>query len=164
MKVLRWVNDHLEEILMMIMLWAIVIVMFMQVIMRYVFKNSLPFAEELSRYCFIWMTFLGISFAVKGKSHIRIDIIETIVPALKKPLEVMGDIIFLAFCFYMLSPACKVVAMLMETNQTSPAMEAPMWIVYLSLLVGFILTIIRLIQKYVCMLLDHMKAKRGLEL
>ena len=75
----------------------------------------------------------------------------------------VGDIVFLAFCVYMLSPACSVVSMLIETNQTSPAMEAPMWIVYLALLVGLVLTIIRLIQKYVCMLLDHKKEKRGLE-
>jgi len=162
MKFLKWLDDHFEEILMMLALWGIVGVMFAQVIMRYVFKNSLSFAEELSRYFFIWMAFLGISYAVKGNSHIRIDILETIFPVLKKPLEIIGDVVLLAFCVYMLQPSYNIITKLISTNQTSPAMEAPMWIVYLSLLVGFCLTIFRIVQKYILKVMSK-KSKGGEE-
>jgi len=161
MRVLRWFDKHFEESLMMISLWAIVIIMGAQVIMRYLFSNSISWSEELSRYFFIWFTFLGISFAVKNNSHIRIDIIETTFPKMKKPLETFGDLIFLAFCIYMIKPAASTLAAMYQKAQTSPAMEIPMWFVYSSLLVGFSLTIFRLVQKYVIKL---MRSKEGAEI
>jgi len=100
MRVLRWFDKHFEESLMMISLWAIVVIMGAQVIMRYIFSSSISWSEELSRYFFIWFTFLGISFAVKNNSHIRIDIIETTFPKMKKPLELFWRFgIFRPFVF-----------------------------------------------------------------
>lgn len=159
MKVLRWLDEHFEEFLMACSLWAIVVIMGAQVIMRYLFKNSLPWSEELSRYFFIWFTFLGISFAVRNHSHIRIDIFETFFPVLKKPLEYIGDLFFLGFCLYMLRPSMSTLVNMIAKGQTSPAMEAPMWIVYLSLIVGFCLTIFRLIEKYVRKIVDRRRGE-----
>jgi len=41
MRVLRWFDKHFEESLMMISLWAIVVIMGAQVIMRYIFSSSI---------------------------------------------------------------------------------------------------------------------------
>ncbi len=148
MKGLKWLNNNLEETLMGISLWAIVLIMGLQVIMRYVFKQSISWSEEMSRYFFIWFTFLGISYAVHNNSHIRLDIIEQFVPALKKPLEYIGDLFFLLFCAYMIKPGITVIYFLKNSNQLSPAMQFPMLFVYAALWIGLLLTIVRLIQKY----------------
>jgi TRAP-type C4-dicarboxylate transport system permease small subunit len=116
--------------------------------MRYVFKNSLSWPEEFSRYLFIYFTFLGISYAVHTDTHIRMDILETIIPRLKKPLEYIGDAFLLGFCVYLLKPGLEVLKFLIRTGQTSPAMELPMFWVYLALFIGLCLTIFRVIQKY----------------
>lgn len=149
MKFIKWLNDNLEETLMGISLWFIVLIMGLQVVMRYIFKQSISWSEESSRYFFIWFTFLGISYAVHNNSHIRLDIIETLIPKLKKPLEITGDVFFLAFCVYMIKPGMKVISFLMGSNQLSPALQFPMYFVYASLLIGLFLTTFRLIQKYV---------------
>lgn len=149
MKVLKWLDDNLEETLMGISLWAIVIIMGLQVIMRYIFKQSIPWSEEMSRYFFIWLTFVGISYAVHNNSHIRLDIVETLFPKLRKPLEYIGDIVFFIFCIYMLKPGLSVITFLKTSNQLSPALQTPMYLVYISLLVGLFLTIFRLLQKYI---------------
>ena len=155
MKPLRWLDDHFEELLMAVALWAIVVVMGAQVVMRYIFRNSISWSEELSRYFFIWFTFLGISFAVRNHSHIRIDIFETFFPVLKKPLEYIGDAMFLIFCVYMIRPSLSTLSGMIAKGQTSPAMEMPMWIIYCSLVAGFLLTIFRLVQKYVLKLVHR---------
>ena len=149
MKFIRRLLSRFEEILMMTSLSAIVIVMFIQVVMRYLFKNSLSWSEEISRYFFIWMTFLGMSYGLQTKSHLRIDFFENFFPILRKPFEYIGDIFFVGFSIYMLSPSVGVLQMLWKTYQTSPAMEIPMFFVYLSLLVGFILILIRVAEKYI---------------
>jgi len=133
---------------MMIALSLIVIIMFLQVIMRYVFKASLAWSDEFSRYCFVWLTFMGMSYAIKNRCHIRIDILEAFIPVLKKPFEYIGDLFFLAFAIYMLKPALTTLNLLWNTRQTSPAMEFPMFYVYMSLFLGFILILIRLVEKY----------------
>ncbi|MDO5022086.1 MAG: TRAP transporter small permease [Eubacteriales bacterium] len=148
MKFWKWLDTKFEETLMAVGMWAIVIVMGIQVIMRYVFASSLAWSEEISRYIFIWFTFFGISYAIRNNSHIRIDILQTTFPKLEKPMEIIGDIFFFAFCVYMIGPSITTLKGLWKTWQTSPAMEIPMFFVYISLLFGFILSILRLLQKY----------------
>ena len=149
MKLLRWLGGHFEELLMMIALSSITVIMFMQVVMRYVFRSSLAWSEELSRYFFIWMTFLGISYAIKKRTHLRIDLLETFIPALKKPLEYLTDVVFVAFSIFMLPPAATTLRALWQSGQTSPAMEIPMFVVYLSLVLAYILILIRVAEKYI---------------
>lgn len=56
-----------------ILLLAIVAITFLQVLLRYVFGNPLSWGEELSRYIFVWITFLGAAVAFARDTHIRVD-------------------------------------------------------------------------------------------
>lgn len=51
----------------------IVITMFAQVVFRYLLNNSLPWSEELIRFLFVWLTFLGGAIAIRDKSHIAVE-------------------------------------------------------------------------------------------
>lgn len=151
MKVIKWLDDNLEEKLMSLFLWAIVVIMGIQVVMRYVFKSSLSWSEEVSRYLFVWMVFTGISYGVKTGSHMRIDMLEHFFPKLKKGLGFLADACFLAFAVFMIKPGIKVINAIKLSGQTSPAAGIPMHYVYTGLLIGFSLVVIRTIQKYVLM-------------
>jgi len=159
MKVLKWLDENFEEKLMSSALWAIVIIMGIQVIMRYVFKSSLVWSEEVSRYLFIWMVFTGISYGIKNGSHMRIDMLEHFFPKLRNGLGILADLSFLTFSAYMIKPGISVVESLIETGQTSPAGEIPMYIVYAGLLVGFSLVLFRIIQKYIMKFLQKKSPK-----
>lgn len=159
MKVLKWLDENFEEKLMSSALWAIVIIMGIQVIMRYVFKSSLVWSEEVSRYLFIWMVFTGISYGIKNGSHMRIDMLEHFFPKLRNGLGILADLSFLTFSAYMIKPGISVVESLVKTGQTSPAGEIPMYIVYAGLLVGFSLVLFRIIQKYIIKFLQRKSPK-----
>jgi len=145
--VLKWIDEKFEERIMSTSLWGIVIIMGLQIIMRYIFKASIKWSEEVSRYLFIWMVFIGISYGVKKGAHMRIDMLEALYPVLKKPFALFADICFLLFVVFMVKPGISGIHALIKTGQTSPAGEIPMYFVYVSLLVGFILTILRLVQR-----------------
>lgn len=51
---------------------AITVVMSIQVIMRYLVGQALPWPEELSRYCYIWITFLSIGLTIRTGSYFRV--------------------------------------------------------------------------------------------
>ena len=52
-KILKFLNDYLEETICIILMSIMTIIIFIQVIMRYVMHNSLSWSEELARYCFV---------------------------------------------------------------------------------------------------------------
>ena len=52
---------------------AMVVIIFLQVVFRYALVLPLAWSEELARYLFVWMTFLGASIAFYNSSHIRVS-------------------------------------------------------------------------------------------
>ena len=48
-------------------------VMFVQVVLRYILNSPFTWAEEVSRYCFIWVVYLGAAIASKRAAHIEVD-------------------------------------------------------------------------------------------
>ena len=57
------------EVVLCVVLVAIVVVTFSQVLFRYVFRTSLDWSEELARFLFLWLAALSSAYAFKTKSH-----------------------------------------------------------------------------------------------
>lgn len=64
--------DKLEESILVFMFFLMVIVIFGQVIARYVFNDSLSWSEEFGKFLFVWLSWLGISIGAKRNEHIKI--------------------------------------------------------------------------------------------
>lgn len=73
-KVLNVLNKA-EEVTIVGMFIIMVAAIFIQVIMRYVFQNSLVWTEELGKFLFIWISWLGISIGEKRGEHIKITLV-----------------------------------------------------------------------------------------
>lgn len=69
---------HIEEGLACTALVIMTVVAFINVVTRYAFNSPLMWADELNRYLFIWMTYLGAVVATKHKAHIRLEIADQI--------------------------------------------------------------------------------------
>lgn len=63
------VSDNILFILMAL----IVIIMFAQVLFRYVFNQSLSWSEELAKFVFVWLTFLGAAICIKERIHVGVE-------------------------------------------------------------------------------------------
>jgi len=70
---------------------ATIVVITAQVLWRYAFRNALPWTEELARYLFMWITFLGAALAVRDGMHIRVTLLLERLPARwRRYVEVAG--------------------------------------------------------------------------
>lgn len=77
---LRFVLKRFEEIAAGTFLVLMSVATFGNVVLRYAFNSPIQWAEEFSRYAFIWVVFLGAAACSKRKTHIAIDAITTMLP------------------------------------------------------------------------------------
>jgi len=144
MKVLKWIEENLEEFLMCILLVAMACIMIVQIICRFVFSNSLGWSEELTRYLFVWSTFLSISYCIRKNLSIRIDLIVEALPGgLKKAFYIAVDLVVLVTYAYLVQPSFKYLNNTITNGQVSTAMQIPMAVIYAAPCVGFVLAVIR---------------------
>lgn len=64
---------RLLEFLVVACLGAMVVMVFGNVVMRYAFNSGITISEEMSRYCFIWLTYLGAMVAMRERGHLGVD-------------------------------------------------------------------------------------------
>jgi TRAP-type transport system small permease protein len=63
----------LLELMVVLCLLAMVIMVFGNVVMRYAFNSGIQISEEMSRYAFIWLTYLGAMVAMRDGGHLGVD-------------------------------------------------------------------------------------------
>ncbi|MGB9781995.1 MAG: TRAP transporter small permease [Moorellaceae bacterium] len=127
-----------------ILMLLMVVVIFVQVIARYVLHNSLSWSEEIGRYLFIWITFLGAVIGVKERLHVGVDVVVNSLPAgVRKILVLVGNLLMIAFVGYMLQGSFKLIEL--GKHQASPATSIPMLYPYLILPLGSILMLVYLL-------------------
>ncbi|MGI6225933.1 MAG: TRAP transporter small permease [Peptococcales bacterium] len=139
--------DKFEDYSVTFLYLIMIVVIFLQVIFRFVIKASLPWSEELARYIMAWAVFIGSSIAAKEGAHLGID---SLVTRLPKKMKRYTELIVLAlsalFSIILIYLAILVIQFLMKTGQKTPAMMIPMWIAYFSVFFGAILMSIRYCQ------------------
>ncbi len=67
--------EKIQKVILTVSVPAMVLIMFYQVVMRYVFHNSPAWSEELVRYLFIFNVMMAAAIAVRRNSHLQIDIL-----------------------------------------------------------------------------------------
>ncbi len=150
MKVLKWLDEYLEEVLMTLLLIGIVLVMTAQVISRYVFNSSLSWTDELSRYFLVWSGFLSVSYCVKKRISIKIDQFQNMVPERGVPwIKMLRHTIVFVFCLLMIPYALTYVQQAIASKATSAALNIPMTYVQSAPLVGFVLLAVRVLQAWI---------------
>lgn len=150
MKVLKWLDEYLEEVLVTLLLIAIVVIMTAQVVARYVFNSPLSWSEELAKYCLVWSCFLSVSYCVKKRISIKIDQFQNMLPEKAIPwVKMLRHTIVFLFCLAMLPFCVTYVQQAVSSGAASPAMGIPMYFIQSAPMVGFGLLAIRVAQAWI---------------
>ena len=126
------------------------VLLFVNVVMRYVFRIPLNWVEETSLYLMVWIVFVGGSIAIRTRGHMAIDLLPlALSPPNRRLLALvvaLASLVFFAvFFWYSLEHTLRVLSI----NQLTPVMQAPMWLTYLAMPVGSLLMALRTIQSIV---------------
>ena len=101
-KNLRWFTTHFEEVLCATLFAVMGIIMFVNVISRYLLKYSLAFTEELVVSFFVWLTLLGAGVAFREGSHLGFSFVTDRLPAEARRILVWVGAFLGAFLFAVL--------------------------------------------------------------
>lgn len=67
-------------LLVVVCMVAMVIMVFGNVVLRYGFNSGITVSEEMSRYCFIWLTYIGAMIAMRERGHLGVDTMVKLLP------------------------------------------------------------------------------------
>ena len=141
-------DDHFEEALIVLLMAAMTVLIVVQIFMRYVMQDSLTWSEELARYLFVWVSYIGVSYAVKRSAHIRVEAATMFLPErVKRYVILLSHLAFLVFAVMVVKEGYTLSMKIFKFGQTSPALGIPMGYIYLAPTVGFLLIFFRLIAK-----------------
>lgn len=127
--------QHIFTAIIVVLFGGFVLITFAQVIFRYVIGYSLYWSEELSRYLFVWVSFLGSVVALERGAHIGMDFIVSKLPrGPRYVIEVFSDVAMAGFLVFLTVQGLKMA--MRNMIQKSPALQISMGIVSLAIPVG----------------------------
>ncbi len=139
--------DRAEEILISIFLGISTILVFVQVVARYVFNSGFTWAPELVEYMFLWTVMIGASYGVKQGVHLGVDIlVAKFRPTVRRWMILASIAISLCFTGGMFYLSIFYVQSAYRMELVTVDLEIPQWIPYLALPFGFGLITLRFLQ------------------
>jgi TRAP-type C4-dicarboxylate transport system permease small subunit len=125
------------EYLSMAIVTIMSILVVAQVILRYVFNDPLTWSEELARFCFIYLAFVGIGAAYGRRRHMFVDaLLIELPPRFKRIVEVSVAGLATAFLVAVIGITIRTILDLYRMEVDTPALELPMAYIYLVIPLG----------------------------
>lgn len=132
--------DRIEEYIIALFMTIMVSVLAVQVFTRYVLSFSFPWAEQLTRILFVWITQAGVSLAAKHGMHLRVGAITAFVPEKAgKIINTIADVFTIGFSLYIAGLIWNIIKLQRSYGQVFPSMTwLPVWTMYLAGFLGMI--------------------------
>jgi len=149
--------DRLEEVLIATLIALATLLIFIAVVHRYLSgipllfplmsKIHLSWAQELCIYMFVWMAKFGAAYGVRTGIHVGVDVlVNQLAPPYRKAVTLFGLLCGALFTAVVGTMGAKFVIELFDTEQVSPDLELPRWIVFLCVPLGSYLMCFRFLQ------------------
>lgn len=139
--------DRVEEVIISILLGATTLLVFSQVVARYIFNSGISWATELVEHMFLWIVMIGASYGFKHGVHLGVDILmKKLPPAGRKGMSLFAIAVSLLFSIGMLYLSIFYVHDSYSMELMTVDLEIPQWIPHLALPFGFGMISVRLLQ------------------
>lgn len=146
-KLLRFYNNF-EEVFLVACIATMVILIFVQVCMRYILNSSLVWSEELARILFIWASWIGISLGQKKGEHIKITMVtDRLHGKVKTAVLLLGNICTLLILIVLCVEGVGVVEHILLLGSSTPALGIPKFLVYSAVPLSCLLMTIRVVKE-----------------
>lgn len=120
---------HTLGVAIFICITVMFVLVFSNVILRYVFNSGITWSSELSRYLFVWLVFLGAIAALKDNMHLSMDIVTDLLPPkVKKVFFVVSNLVVLYVLWLFFKGSWSMTFLTM--SRLSPATKIPLGLIY----------------------------------
>jgi len=143
---MEWMSEklkHFEEKSLLILVIITLAVIFINVVLRYGFDRTLTWGEELSRFLFVSIVYIGASAGVRKKGHIIVDLLAVLFPKTSGILALTSSAFGAVFSVLLLISSFKYARFLKSVEQTSTGLAIPMWIPYIGVILGCLMMCFR---------------------
>ena len=153
---IRAIDRNGERYLLLVFYTLVVVVIGVEVIRRFVLSFSSIWGEEIARFAFIYLTWIGASAGVKNRSHIRIDVIYSWVPERHHVwLYILADVATMAFAVVALYYALIPIITSITFDSVTDGLRINRSFFLVAVPLGFTMTLVRLVQNIRRDLSDH---------
>jgi TRAP-type C4-dicarboxylate transport system permease small subunit len=135
-----------EEISILILMIVILTLVFADVVLRYGLNKSLTWSEEVSRFLFVAVTYVGASAGVRTKGHIIVDLVIEIFPKTTMSIAIISNALAALFCLALFIASLRAAYFLKSIGQTSAGLSMPMWIPYMGVILGSCMICFRFVE------------------
>jgi len=146
MKLFIKITEVINQICKFVITYLLIIVatvLFWQVVARFVFDTGTSWTDETARFATIWLVLLGVTVALRENNLMKVDVIDTFFPKVKKVLYYLELLVILLYSVFLLYVGWGTVDLV--SAQRSPNMGISMSIVYAAVPVMSIVMILHLI-------------------
>lgn len=147
---LKLLDKNAERWALLVFYTLLVATMAVEVVRREVFSYSSIWGEEIVRYSFIYLAWVGASAAVRDRGHIRIDVLFNYVsPRIKSLLYIFGDLVMLTIAILAFYWSFETVAVSWKFGSVSHGLRVSMVWFLMAVPLGFALMMLRLVQSLI---------------
>jgi len=148
MNILEKINlaiEKAETALLVVVLSVMVILAFLQVVLRNIFAEGILWGDILLRHLVLWVGFLGASLATREEKHINIDLFNRFLPDKGKSISHLITNTFAAIiCYYMFTAGWTFVAS-EKLYESVIFNDIPAWYFQIIIPIGFLLMTFRFV-------------------
>lgn len=117
------------------LLGVMIVLVFGNVVLRYVFNSGIVFSEEVSRFVFMWLTLIGALMVMKENAHLGMSsLIDRLGEKGQRICRFVADTLTMACCALLAHGTWKQVVLGMDNR--SPVTNVPLGLIYLCLLIS----------------------------
>ena len=142
--------ERLIELSSYATLASLIAVSFLQIVFRYIFNSALSWPEEVGRYLFIAVAFLGASLTMRRGGHLRVDILLTFTgPLVNRVLNTLTYAVSAMYCLICTFLSLEMLFEIKDLGQTATSIDLPIFWTWIPIPLGcFLMFIYALLHVY----------------
>lgn len=133
-----------EDGLIAVLLGAMVVLVLLQIVMRYGFDAGIAGSDTLVRHLVIWIAFFGAAIAARSGAHVRIDVLTRILPASwHRWTAALTDLFSFAVCALLAYASVRFLYIEYQSQANSVFLDMPVWVMEVIIPLGYIIIAFR---------------------
>jgi C4-dicarboxylate transporter, DctQ subunit len=145
--VLKKILNNAEEAIISLLLVAMTLLVFLEVVLRFAFNSGLLWAQELTLHLSAWFVLFGISYGLKVGAHIGVDaFIKTLPDSIHRFLSLIAVLLSLVYCGLFLYGSWIYLAKMKKIGIELEDIPVETWVAHSILIIGLVFFSLRLLQ------------------